>query len=106
MTLKDEYNSNYHGLFNKKLATWAVKNMRVKDKSTKEMKPINPRSIEDVEVLLKQNKVNLPDEFNITEHISDAYDVDSKSETSAYLQGEISRKMYEAVALTICPKNK
>lgn len=43
---------------------------------------------------------------HITEHISDAYDVDPKSETSAYLQGEISRKMYEAIALTICPKNK
>ena len=42
---------------------------------------------------------------HITEHISDYYKVNPKSEEAAYLQGEISRKMYEAVALVICPKN-
>ena len=43
---------------------------------------------------------------HITEHISDYYKVNPKSEEAAYLQGEISRKMYDAVALVICNKNK
>ena len=37
------------------------------------------------------------------EHISAYYHVEPKSEESAYLQGEISRNMYEAVSLLICP---
>ena len=38
------------------------------------------------------------------EHISSFYGVDSKSETAAYLQGEIAKKMFPAVAITVCPK--
>ena len=41
---------------------------------------------------------------HVVEHISDYYDIDPKSEESAYLQGEISKQMYKAVALAICPK--
>lgn len=40
---------------------------------------------------------------HIVEHIGAYYDIDSMSEESAYLQGEISKNMYEAVALSICP---
>ena len=32
------------------------------------------------------------------------YGVDPKSEEAAYLQGEMSRKMFPAVALAVCPK--
>ena len=38
------------------------------------------------------------------EHISSYYDVDPKSEEAAYLQGEISRCIFPAVALVVCPK--
>ena len=38
------------------------------------------------------------------EHISSYYDVDPKSEEAAYLQGEISRCMFPAVALVVCPR--
>jgi hypothetical protein len=38
------------------------------------------------------------------EHISSFYGVDSKSETAAYLQGEIAKKMFPAVAIAVCPK--
>lgn len=38
-----------------------------------------------------------------TEHLSSYYNVDPKSEKAAYLQGEISKQMYKAVALNICP---
>ena len=37
------------------------------------------------------------------EHIGEYYGVDSKSEESAYLQGEIARQMFPAVALVVCP---
>ena len=38
------------------------------------------------------------------EHISGYYGVDPKSETAAYLQGEIAKKMFPAVAIAVCPK--
>lgn len=38
------------------------------------------------------------------EHISSFYGVDSKSETAAYLQGEIARNMFPAVAMAVCPR--
>lgn len=41
---------------------------------------------------------------HVVEHISSFYDVDPKSEEAAYLQGEISKKMFPAVAMAVCPK--
>ena len=41
---------------------------------------------------------------HLVEHISEYYDVDPRSEEAAYLQGEIARKMFPAVAMLICPK--
>ena len=38
------------------------------------------------------------------EHISDYYDVSPKSEEAAYLQGEIARNLFPAVAMAVCPK--
>jgi hypothetical protein len=38
------------------------------------------------------------------EHISSFYGVDSKSETAAYLQGEIARSMFPAVSMAVCPR--
>lgn len=38
------------------------------------------------------------------EHISSFYGVLPKSETAAYLQGEIARNMFPAVAMAVCPK--
>lgn len=40
---------------------------------------------------------------HVTEHISDAYGVNPKGEESAYLQGELGRKMFPAAAYVICP---
>ncbi len=39
-----------------------------------------------------------------TEHISGYFGVDPKSEVAAYLQGEIAKKMFPAVAIAVCPK--
>lgn len=41
---------------------------------------------------------------HVVEHLSSYYGVDPKSEMAAYLQGEIARNMYKAVALAVCPK--
>lgn len=41
---------------------------------------------------------------HVVEHISGYYGVDPKSETAAYLQGEIAKKMFPAVAMAVCPK--
>lgn len=40
---------------------------------------------------------------HVVEHISEYYGVEPKSEESAYLQGELSRKMFPAVAIVVCP---
>lgn len=38
-----------------------------------------------------------------TEHIGEYFGIDPRGEESAYLQGEISRNMYKAVSLLLCP---
>lgn len=41
---------------------------------------------------------------HVVEHISEYYDVNPKSETAAYLQGEIARQMFPAAAMAVCPR--
>lgn len=60
------YEDENHGLFSKRLAEWAIGNMEVKDPTTKELKQVKARSVEDVRSVLKENKVELPDEFVYT----------------------------------------
>lgn len=38
------------------------------------------------------------------EHIGERFGVDSKGETSAYLQGYLAKRMFPAVAMVVCPK--
>lgn len=40
---------------------------------------------------------------HITENISEYYGIDPKSERAAYLQGEIGKQMYDAIAMVVCP---
>lgn len=60
------YMDRNHGLFSKRLAKWAIDNMETLDPTTKEMKSLKPTSLEDVEEILKDNKVDLQDEFVYT----------------------------------------
>ena len=39
---------------------------------------------------------------HVVEHISNYYNVDPKSETSAYLQGELGRLLHPAVSYVLC----
>lgn len=60
------YMDKNHGLFSKRLAEWAISNMEVKDPATKDVKELKEHSIEEMESVLKQNKVELPEEFTYT----------------------------------------
>ena len=56
------YEDLYHGQFSRKLARWAIDRMMVKDTATGRMKPITPVMADDVEDILANNGINLPQE--------------------------------------------
>lgn len=56
------YNSKYHGHFNKKLADWAISNMRKENASTGMLEPMKKKTIEEFDTFLKANNVKLVDE--------------------------------------------
>lgn len=56
------YEDAYHGQFSRRLAKWAISNMKVKDTATGKMKTITPIQPDDVEEILSANKVELPQE--------------------------------------------
>lgn len=60
------YEDMYHGLFSRKLAEWAVERMEVKDTATKQMKQLVPTPIDRVQSILKENAVEMPEEFIYT----------------------------------------
>lgn len=39
-----------------------------------------------------------------TDHIGEYYGLKGRGEDSAYLQGEISKRLFPAVAMAVCPK--
>lgn len=39
-----------------------------------------------------------------TDHIGEYYGLEGRGEDSAYLQGEISKRLFPAVAIAVCPK--
>lgn len=57
------YEDQNHGLFSKRLAKWAIGNMQVKDSATKELKPLKPHTIDEMEEAMKAAEVELPDEL-------------------------------------------
>ena len=60
------YMDKNFGLFSKRLAQWAIGNMEVEDPTTKTMKPLKAKSLEEVQEILKANKVEVQDEFIYT----------------------------------------
>ena len=60
------YEDNYHGQFSKNLAEWAIKHMELKDPSTGQLRPIRAKSAEETMEILKQNGVEIPDEYMYT----------------------------------------
>lgn len=60
------YEDMYHGQFSRKLARWAISRMEAKDPATGSMKPVAPRTADDVAEILYANKVEMPDEYLYT----------------------------------------
>lgn len=60
------YEDSYHGQFSRKLAKWAIDKMEVLDPATEELKPLSPRSADDVAEILKANNVEIPRECYYT----------------------------------------
>lgn len=60
------YEDENHGMFSKRLAEWVIKNMKAKDPATGAMKAVTPRKLEDVKEVLKENRIDLPEEFCYT----------------------------------------
>ena len=56
------YMQAYQGHFSRKLASWAISNMEMKDPVAKTMKPVSMRSTDDVMEILKSNGAKIPDE--------------------------------------------
>ena len=60
------YEDSYHGLFSRKLANWAIRNMETKEEATGRMKPVTMRSVDDVMEILRNSGVDIQDEFVYT----------------------------------------
>lgn len=60
------YEDENHGLFSKRLAEWAIANMKVKDATSKEMKPIKQRTLEDVGKVFEDYGIDIQEEFIYT----------------------------------------
>ena len=54
----EDYN---HGNFSKKLAEWAIGNMRVEDAANGKLKPIKVVNLDEVKEIFKDNSVKIPD---------------------------------------------
>lgn len=57
------YMEAYQGHFSRKLASWAIDGMEMRDPATEKMKPVTKRSVDDVSELLRSNGVQVPDEL-------------------------------------------
>jgi len=60
------YEDNYHGLFSKKLAEWAIKNMKVEDKETGKLRPLRSRSLEESINVLRNCGIELLEKYYAT----------------------------------------
>ena len=56
------YNSKYHCHFNKRLADWAISNMRKEDETTGILKKIKKIPLEEFDEFLKTNNLNISED--------------------------------------------
>ncbi len=55
------YKDKYKGHFSKKMAEWAISMMRKEEAVTGKMKHIEPYSVDEVEEMLKAEKIEIPE---------------------------------------------
>lgn len=63
---REAYEDRYHGQFSKKLAEWAIGNMKVADQATGKLKPLQSVTLSDVIEHLKDNGVKIPEAAEYT----------------------------------------
>lgn len=56
------YNAKYFGHFNKRLAEWAISNMRKENKTSGMLEPVKKKTIEEFDSFLKANNLKVSDE--------------------------------------------
>ena len=57
------YMDAFHGAFSRKLAKWAISHMEMIDPATKTMKKVAERSVDDVLEVMKNNGVDIPEQY-------------------------------------------
>ncbi len=60
------YEENYHGQFSKNLAKWAISSMLLKDPNTHQLRPIKPKTPEEVEAAIRNCGLQIPSECKYT----------------------------------------
>lgn len=60
------YEDSYHGLMSKNLAEWGIRQMKLKDPASGQMRAIRAKSVEEVMEILKQHGLELPEEYIYT----------------------------------------
>ena len=63
---REAYEDYNHGQFSKKLAEWAISNMKVADTTTGKLKPLQSVTLSDCKEVLKENGVKVPEEAEYT----------------------------------------
>lgn len=63
---REVYEDYNHGQFSKKLAEWAIGNMRVADSTTGKIKPLQSVSLSETKEILKDNGIKIKDEHIYT----------------------------------------
>lgn len=63
---REAYEDRYHGTFSKKLAEWAISNMKVEDKATDTLKPLKRHEIAEMQEVMQENSIKIPDKLIYT----------------------------------------
>lgn len=60
------YEDYYHGQFSKKLAEWAISQMKVKDPTSNKMVAIKPTTLEETKGIFKESGIKIDDKMQYT----------------------------------------
>ncbi len=60
------YEDTNHGTFSKKLAAWAISQMKAKDSEAGKLEKITPRTVDEVREITQKAKLNIPEGHDYT----------------------------------------
>lgn len=110
---EEVYNSKYKGHFNKKLAEWAIDNMRKENPSTGALEPIKRKTFDEYDKFVKENKIDIPEEsyfdgYYILNMLTADYSksLEDDKHKAAYIEETICDPDCEPTAVLACFKAK